>query len=91
MVTDAPLVQRRLGEVVRRQLHGRAHRGPKHGGIDAASEALDAFLPDNVDQSVQCRGVVVLCADGVERRVGLHAGFDEEEGVSENGCARPSD
>lgn len=32
----------------------------------------------------------MLCADGVEGRVGLHAGFDEEERVSENGCARLS-
>lgn len=52
VIANAPSAQRRLGEVVRRQLDGRAHRGTKHGGIDAASEALDAFFPDNVDQAV---------------------------------------
>lgn len=88
MVSDTPPAERRLGEVVRRQLDRTAHRRAEDRRIDSAREALGAFLPDDVDQAVQGRGIVVLGTDGVEGRVGLHAGLDEEQRVSEDGCPR---
>jgi hypothetical protein len=85
-IGHSPLAEVGLGEIVSRELDRGAHGRTKHGGVDTAGESLDSIGFDDGAEGREDRGVVVLSADGVEGGVGLHAGLDEEEWVTENGC-----
>lgn len=73
------LDQTTLREKVRRQLDGATETRADHRRIHTTVQATSSFRGIDLAQAVERVAVLVLCADGKERRIRLEAGFHEEE------------
>lgn len=77
------LDHRPLGEEVRGELDGASEAGPDHGGAHAPVQPPgDALGLVDLPHAVEGVAVLVLRADGEQRREALEARLDEEEGAA---------
>jgi hypothetical protein len=75
-----------LGQEVRGQLDGATEAGSDHGSANTTVQPTNALSAVDAGQAVERIAVLVLGADGAERRVALQARLDEEKGAAGGGA-----
>lgn len=77
--------QTSLGEEISGQLDGASETSPHHSSTNATVQTTHTLRLEYLAQSIERVAVLMLRANRKERRVGLEASLDEEEGRTECG------